>query len=70
VGQDNLETTVLPFAHSGFFHCFDDGQSLTCLQVKNGFIFKADMSDLRGPAVKKLCAEGKAWLTESGGKLI
>jgi len=35
---------------------------LAYLQSRNGFTVKADLPGLRGPAVSKLYAEGKAWL--------
>jgi hypothetical protein len=38
---------------------------LAYLQSKNGFKVKADLPGLRGPAVEKLYAEGKAWLEGS-----
>lgn len=45
---------------------FPEGyQHLAYLQVKNGFSVKTDMPGLRGLAVEKLYAEGKAWLKGS-----
>ena len=45
---------------------FPEGyRHLAYLQVKNGFQVKANLPGLRGPAVEKLCAEGKAWLEGS-----
>jgi hypothetical protein len=38
---------------------------LAYLQSKNGFNVKAGLPGLRGPAVEKLYAEGKAWLEGS-----
>ncbi len=38
---------------------------LAYLQSKNGFKVKTDLPGLRGPAVKKLYAEGEAWLSGS-----
>jgi len=38
---------------------------LAYLQSRNGFTVKADLPGLRGPAVSKLYAEGKAWLEGS-----
>jgi hypothetical protein len=38
---------------------------LAYLQSKNGFKIKANLPGLRGPAVEKLYAEGKAWLAGS-----
>ncbi|MBI1879527.1 MAG: nuclear transport factor 2 family protein, partial [Chloroflexi bacterium] len=38
---------------------------LAYLQSKNGFKIKAGLPGLRGPAVEKLYAEGKAWLAGS-----
>jgi hypothetical protein len=45
---------------------FPEGyRHLAYLQIKNGFKVKEDMPGLRGPAVEKLYAEGKAWLAGS-----
>jgi hypothetical protein len=45
---------------------FPEGyRHLGYLQLKNGFSVKADLPGLRGPAVEKLYAEGKAWLAGS-----
>lgn len=45
---------------------FPEGyRHLAYLQSKNGFQVKADLPGLRGPAVEKLYAEGKAWLAGS-----
>ena len=45
---------------------FPEGyRHLGYLQSKNGFKVKADLPGLRGPAVEKLYAEGKAWLAGS-----
>jgi hypothetical protein len=42
---------------------FPEGyRHLAYLQSKNGFKVKTDLPGLRGPAVEKLYAEGKAWL--------
>lgn len=42
---------------------FPEGyRHLAYLQSKNGFEVKADLPGLRGPAVEKLYAEGRAWL--------
>ena len=42
---------------------FPEGyRHLAYLQVKNGFEVKADLPGLRGLAVEKVYAEGKAWL--------
>jgi hypothetical protein len=38
---------------------------LAYLQTKNGMTVKQDLPGLRGPAVEKLYAEGKAWLEGS-----
>jgi len=38
---------------------------LAYVQFKNGFSVKAGLPGLRGPAVEKLYAEGKAWLEGS-----
>jgi hypothetical protein len=43
---------------------FPEGyRHLAYLQSKNGFSIKADLPGLRGPAVEKLYAEGKSWLS-------
>lgn len=45
---------------------FPEGyRHLAYLQSKNGFAVKTDLPGLRGPAVLKLYAEGKAWLAGS-----
>ena len=45
---------------------FPEGyRHLGYLQSKNGFAVKLDLPGLRGPAVEKLYAEGKAWLAGS-----
>jgi hypothetical protein len=45
---------------------FPEGyRHLAYLQSKNGFEVKAGLPGLRGPAVEKLYAEGKAWLAGS-----
>ncbi len=45
---------------------FPEGyRHLAYLQSKNGFTVKAGLPGLRGPAVEKLYAEGKAWLAGS-----
>ena len=52
---------------------FPEGyRHLAYLQSKNGFSVKGDLPGLRGPAVEKLYAEGKAWLegSERPGDLL
>jgi hypothetical protein len=52
---------------------FPEGyRHLAYLQSKNGFKVKNDLPGLRGPAVEKLYAEGKAWLVGSAkpGELL
>jgi len=45
---------------------FPEGyRHLGYLQSKNGFAVKLDLPGLRGPAVEKVYAEGKAWLAGS-----
>jgi hypothetical protein len=39
---------------------------LAYLQTKNGMTVNQDLPGLRGPAVEKLYAEGKAWLDKGG----
>jgi hypothetical protein len=53
-----LDTEWLARFPEGYRH-------LVYLQSKNGFKVKADLPGLRGPAVEKLYAEGKAWLAGS-----
>lgn len=53
-----LDATWLARYPEGYRH-------LAYLQVRNGFTVKADLPGLRGPAVTKLYAEGKAWLEGS-----
>jgi hypothetical protein len=54
----NLDAEWLARFPEGYKH-------LAYLQSKNGFKVKADLPGLRGPAVEKLYAEGKAWLSGS-----
>ena len=54
----NLDAERLALFPEGYCH-------LAYLQLKNGFKVKADLPGLRGPAVEKLYAEGKAWLAGS-----
>ena len=45
---------------------FPEGyRHLAYLQSRNGFTVKGDLPGLRGPAVEKLYAEGRAWLAGS-----
>jgi hypothetical protein len=53
-----LDTELLARFPEGYCH-------LAYLQSKNGFKVKAGLPGLRGPAVEKLYAEGKAWLAGS-----
>ena len=53
-----LDTDLLARFPEGYCH-------LAYLQSKNGFKVKAGLPGLRGPAVEKLYAEGKAWLEGS-----
>jgi hypothetical protein len=53
-----LDAAVLARFPEGYRH-------LAYLQSKNGFAVKGDLPGLRGPAVEKLYAEGKAWLAGS-----
>jgi hypothetical protein len=53
-----LEKEQLALFPEGYRH-------LGYLQSKNGFTVKANLPGLRGPAVDKLYAEGKAWLAGS-----
>ena len=50
-----LDAELLARFPEGYCH-------LAYLQSKNGFKVKAGLPGLRGPAVEKLYAEGKAWL--------
>jgi hypothetical protein len=52
---------------------FPEGyRHLAYLQAKNGFSIKDGLPGLRGPAVEKLYAEGKAWLdgSEKPGQVL
>ena len=53
-----LDTELLERFPEGYRH-------LAYLQSKNGFKIKTGLPNLRGPAVEKLYAEGKAWLAGS-----
>ena len=53
-----LDLSLLARFPEGYRH-------LGYLQSKNGFTVKDDLPGLRGPAVEKLYAEGKAWLDGS-----
>jgi hypothetical protein len=53
-----LDAELLARFPEGYCH-------LAYLQSKNGFKVKAGLPGLRGPAVEKLYAEGKAWLAGS-----
>ena len=53
-----LDAKLLESFPEGYRH-------LAYLQAKNGFKIKAGLPGLRGPAVEKLYAEGKAWLAGS-----
>jgi hypothetical protein len=53
-----LDAALLARFPEGYRH-------LAYLQSKNGFAVKGDLPGLRGPAVEKLYAEGKAWLAGS-----
>ncbi|MCJ7783664.1 MAG: nuclear transport factor 2 family protein [Desulfobacterales bacterium] len=53
-----LDAELLARFPEGYCH-------LAYLQSKNGFKVKAGLPGLRGPAVEKLYAEGKAWLRGS-----
>jgi hypothetical protein len=54
----HLDVELLNRYPEGFRH-------LAYVQVKNGFIVKQDLPGLRGAAIQKLYAEGKAWLEGS-----
>jgi hypothetical protein len=53
-----LDTELLASFPEGYRH-------LAYLQSKNEFKVKQDLPGLRGPAIEKLYAEGKAWLAGS-----
>jgi hypothetical protein len=53
-----LDAAVLARYPEGYRH-------LAYLQTKNGFTVKDDLPGLRGPAVERLYAEGRAWLEGS-----
>lgn len=54
----SLDATLLSRFPEGYRH-------LAYLQSRNGFTVKSDLPGLRGPAVEKVYAEGKAWLAGS-----
>ena len=56
--KDRLDPDLLSRFPEGYRH-------LAYLQSKNGMTVKTDLPGLRGPAVEKLYAEGKAWLAGS-----
>jgi len=56
--QLKLDAALLARFPEGYRH-------LAYLQSRNGFTVKGDLPGLRGPAVEKLYAEGRAWLAGS-----
>ncbi|MGD0919103.1 MAG: nuclear transport factor 2 family protein [Thermodesulfobacteriota bacterium] len=63
---DPLDPSAVLKLDKEWLACFPEGyRHLGYLQSKNGFNVKTDLPGLRGPAVEKLYAEGKAWLAGS-----
>ncbi len=60
---DPLDPSAVVKLDAEWLARFPEGyRHLAYLQSKNGFQVKADLPGLRGPAVEKLYAEGRAWL--------
>ena len=63
---DPVEASAVLKLDPGWLARFPEGyRHLAYLQSKNGCTIKADLPELRGPAVEKLYAEGTAWLAGS-----
>jgi len=63
---DPVDPSAVLKLDAGLLGRFPEGYChLAYLQSKNGFNVKAGLPGLRGPAVEKLYAEGKAWLEGS-----
>lgn len=63
---DPVDPAAVLHLDSKLLSSFPEGyRHLAYLQSKNGFVIKGDLPGLRGPAVQKLYAEGKAWLEGS-----
>jgi hypothetical protein len=60
---DPVDPSAILKLDATLLHRFPEGyRHLAYLQTKNGFQVKTDLPGLRGDAVEKLYAEGKAWL--------
>jgi hypothetical protein len=63
---DPVDPTAAPRLDATHLARFPEGyRHLAYLQSKNGFKIKDGLPGLRGPAVEKLYAEGRAWLAGS-----
>jgi len=63
---DPVDPTAAPKLDAALLARFPEGyRHLAYLQSKNGFEVKDGLPGLRGPAVEKLYAEGRAWLAGS-----
>lgn len=63
---DPVDPSAVPRLDAEVLAHFPEGyRHLAYLQSKNGFKIKDGLPGLRGPAVEKLYAEGKAWLAGS-----
>jgi hypothetical protein len=63
---DPVDPTAAPKLDAAHLARFPEGyRHLAYLQSKNGFKIKDGLPGLRGPAVEKLYAEGRAWLAGS-----
>jgi len=64
--MDPVDPSAVLKLDAAFLAQFPEGyRHLAYLQAKNGFKVKMGLPGLRGPAVEKVYAEGKAWLAGS-----
>ena len=64
--MDSVDPSAVLKLDAAFLAQFPEGyRHLAYLQAKNGFKVKLGLPGLRGPAVEKVYAEGKAWLAGS-----
>ena len=64
--MDSVDPSAVLKLDAAFLAQFPEGyRHLAYLQAKNGFKVKMGLPGLRGPAVEKVYAEGKAWLAGS-----
>jgi hypothetical protein len=63
---DPVDPSAIVKLDAAWLARFPEGyRHLAYLQSKNGATVRADLPELRGPAVEKLYAEGRAWLAGS-----